>query len=132
WPDELLGFLFLWTVLFATGYAERHHGLIRFSVLRDAAPVWAQRLMDIVGHLILLGAFIALIIPTWNYLAFVDRRMNPVLPMRMSWAYAPFMIFLFSLIVRIGWRLRGDIVALIKRESPPDSAKDVFVPEGDQ
>ncbi|MEM8824082.1 MAG: TRAP transporter small permease subunit, partial [Pseudomonadota bacterium] len=39
WPDELLGFLFLWTVLFATGYAERHHGLIRFSVLRDAAPV---------------------------------------------------------------------------------------------
>ncbi|WP_299790489.1 TRAP transporter small permease subunit [uncultured Marivita sp.] len=130
WPDELLGFLFLWIVLFAVGYAERNHGLIRFSVLRDASPPRVRRLMDIVGHAILLGAFVALIVPTLNYLVFVDRRMNPVLPMRMSWAYAPFMVFLLSLVVRFGWRLRDDIVGLIRGTPPTDDAADRFA-EGD-
>jgi TRAP-type C4-dicarboxylate transport system permease small subunit len=112
WPEELVGFLFLWLVCFGVGYAEREEKLIRFGMVADLAGPRARRVMDLVGHTILVVALVALVWPSIQYIAYMNFRSSFVLPIRMSLVYAPFLVLLAALIARYSWRIRRDVRAL--------------------
>lgn len=113
WPDELVGFLFLWLVLFGVGYAERRQELIRFSMLYDPATPAARRWMDIVGRSLVVSALALSFWPSWQYVSYMSGRSSWVLPMNMGVVYAPYMIFLLMLILRMGGALLRDLRALL-------------------
>lgn len=117
WPDELLGYLFLWLVLFAAGFAERERRLIRFSLFHDLASTKTRRLMGAVGHAILVTALVILVWPAWQYIEFMMRRSSPVFPIAMGLIYAPFLFFLVAMIIRFSARLVHDVRAVFSRDT---------------
>ena len=112
WPDELVGFLFLWLVLLGVGYAERRKELICFSMLYDPAPPRVRRWMDVVGQAIVLAALVISYWPSLQYILYMYGRSSWVLPLRMGVVYAPYMIFLTALIVRLAHGLWRDVRTL--------------------
>lgn len=112
WPEELVGFLFLWLVCFGVGYAERTEGLIRFGMIAEVVGPRTRLVMDIVGHAILLVALLALVWPSIQYISYMNFRQSFVLPIQMSVVYAPFLVLLASLICRYAARLWRDVRTL--------------------
>lgn len=117
WPEEMVGFFFLWLVCFGTGYAEREERLIRFEMIHSAVSPTATRIMDIVGHIILTSALCALVVPSIQYISYMSFRSSYVLPIKMSVVYAPFLVLLAALICRYSARIWEDVSAL--RRGPP-------------
>lgn len=117
WPEEMVGFLFLWLVCFGVGYAERESRLIRFDMLYERFSPRGQRIADLVGYTILLVALVALVVPSIQYINYMGFRSSFVLPIKMSLVYAPFLVLLAALITRYAhrvWQALSDL-----RHGPP-------------
>ncbi|RVT86653.1 TRAP transporter small permease [Rhodobacteraceae bacterium CCMM004] len=117
WPEEMVGFFFLWLVCFGVGYAERKDGLIRFDMIHERLSPRMQRITDVVGYSILVFALVALVYPSIQYISYMNFRSSFVVPIKMSVVYAPFMVLLFALISRYSLRVWSDLKAL--RNGPP-------------
>jgi len=112
WPEELVGFLFLWLVCFGVGFAERDEGLIRFEMIHDAMGTRNKLRMNVLGDLLVIFALGVLFWPALSYVIDMNYRASDVMRINMSIVYAPFMILLTGLIVRSVLRLRRDIIVL--------------------
>ncbi|WP_226781154.1 TRAP transporter small permease [Oceaniglobus trochenteri] len=117
WPEEMVGFFFLWLVCFGVGYAERDERLIRFDMIHERLSVRGKRISDVIGHTILLVALLALVVPSIQYISYMNFRSSFVLPIKMSLVYAPFMVLLAALILRFAARILRDLREL--RAGPP-------------
>lgn len=117
WPEEMVGFFFLWLVCFGVGYAEREDRLIRFEMLHERLSPRLQRISDMVGYSILVAALAALVVPSIQYISYMNFRSSFVLPIKMSVVYAPFMVLLAALITRYTIRV-VQMAADLRRGAP--------------
>lgn len=108
WSDELVVILNIamvfWTA--ATLLKEREH--VMFDLLYAALPPAGQRVLALVGAL-LVGGLMAYLLPhAFDYVRFMHREPTAVLELRFSWVYAPFLLFVLAvaaIYLRKAWRL---------------------------
>ena len=117
WPEELVGFLYLWVILLATGYAERDKKLIRFSSLYDSVSQKGQLWMDIVGQTLVVVALAISFPPAMEYILYMGFRESIVLGIPMNLVFAPYPLFLASLILRFAFRLVRKIRIAVSGEA---------------
>ncbi len=109
WPEEFALIAFIWTALLGGLYAKRTDQHVAFTVVYDLMPLQVQRLMRILGNLLLVTAFAIALLPSLDYVRFMAFKRSNVLRIPMNWAYAPFIVFLVVMIGRLGWDIYRDI-----------------------
>jgi TRAP-type C4-dicarboxylate transport system permease small subunit len=111
WTDELAVILYIWVILWAAAFMvpEREH--VVFDLVYQLVPSGGQRVMRILGHL-MIGGLAAWALPaSWEYIKFMEREGTPVLGLPFLWVFLPFALLLISLIVKGIWQ-----IAAIARE----------------
>jgi TRAP-type C4-dicarboxylate transport system permease small subunit len=68
---------------------------VSFNLIYVKLGKKGRAIMDIAGCLIVLTAFVILLVPSWDYILFMGIKSTPVLKLKFSLLYAPFMFFLF-------------------------------------
>lgn len=108
WSDELVVILYIAMVFWsaATLLREREH--VMFDLLYAALPPRGQRVLALVGAL-LVGGLMAFLLPhAFDYVRFMHREPTAVLGVPFSWVYAPFLLFVVAMVWRYlgkAWRL---------------------------
>lgn len=99
WSDELVVILYIamvfWTA--ATLVKEREH--VMFDLLYAALPPVGQRVLGLIGALLMLAAMGWLLPHAYDYVSFMHREPTAVLGWRFSWVYAPFVVFVLAVLV---------------------------------
>ena len=105
WTDELAVVLYIWVILWAAAFMvpEREH--VVFDLVYQLFPPGGQRVMRILGHL-MIGGLAAWALPaSWEYIKFMEREGTPVLGLPFLWVFLPFALLLISLIVKGIWQI---------------------------
>ncbi len=118
WPEELSLICFVWVALLGGLYAKRDNSHVAFAMLYDAQKPRTQTWMRVAGNILLLVAFAAALVPSWEYVIFMGYKHSDALKISMTLAYFPFVIFLVDIIVRLAVDIIGDIALLRKGERP--------------
>ncbi len=118
WPEELSLICFVWVALLGGLYAKRDNSHVAFAMVYDAAKPRTQVLMRIAGNVLLLVAFAAALIPSWEYVRFMGYKHSDALKIPMTLAYFPFVVFLVDIIVRLAIDIAKDGSILRKGERP--------------
>ncbi len=105
WTDEMAVILYIWVILWAAAFMvpEREH--VVFDLVYQLFPPGGQRVMRILGHL-MIGGLAAWALPaSWEYIKFMEREGTPVLGLPFLWVFLPFALLLISLIVKGIWQI---------------------------
>jgi len=112
WTDEGAVILYLWVILWAAALMVPEHEHVAFDLLWNAVGPRGQRIMYVLGHLILGGLALVGLPATWDYVHFMAREGTPVLNVPLMVVYLPFALLMLALVVRSCWAvwcaLRGD------------------------
>ena len=100
WTDEAAVILYVWVILWCAALVvpEREH--VAFDLVWNMAPARAQRVMRVMG-LVVVGGLAAWALPaTVDFARFMGREGSAVLGLPLVWIFAPFVLLLASLVVR--------------------------------
>ena len=102
WTFEATVIGFLWTVAFGAIWAGRNHEHVSFSLIYDLFGPKGQAILNMIGSLLIVVAFIFAIPAAYEYLEFMTIKKTAVLRVSFSALYAPFLAFIvFSTIYLI-------------------------------
>ncbi len=90
---------FAWTVIFGACYAMKHRTHVTFTLIYDSLNKKNAAITRLLGNIILLVAFIMLIVPSYDYIKFMNFQSTSVYKIKLSWVFAPFVYFLISIIL---------------------------------
>ena len=94
WTYECTVIGFMWATAFGACYGSKTNDHVSFNLIYEKFGEKGRAVMDILGNLIVLVAFLLLIFPTVDYVNFMSIKATPVLKMKFSILYAPFILFL--------------------------------------
>ncbi len=98
WTKDLIVLGFCWSVILGACYTMRQKGHVQFTMLYDAyspkTAAWAR----LIGNLLIVISFAAMIVPSFNYAFFVGFQKTAALRISLTWFFLPFTYFLFSII----------------------------------
>jgi TRAP-type C4-dicarboxylate transport system permease small subunit len=114
WPEELSLMCFVWASLLGGLYAMRDGSQVAFTMIYDAMNPKKQTYTRIAGNFLILLAFIIAFKPSWDYVAFMSYKKSDVLRISMTIVYAPFVVFLADMSIRMIIGIIKDI-RLLKR-----------------
>ena len=100
WTDELAVVLYIWTVLWCAAFVVRDREHVMFDLAYNAASPLVQRIMRLVGSIILASLVGYGLAGNWDYIWFMRREKTPVLDISFLWVFVPFMFLLVSLLMR--------------------------------
>ena len=136
WTFEATVIGFLWTVAFGAIWAGRNHEHVSFSLLYDLFGPKGQAILNLIGSLLIIVAFVFVIPAAYEYLEFMTIKKTAVLRVSFSTLYAPFLVFIvFSAIYLIRDCVRDIIIlrtpkeVLLKRKAAEKAAA-AFEEEG--
>jgi len=112
WPEELSLICFVWTALLGGLYSKRMGTQVAFTMLYDAAKPKTKRIMCIVGNALLLVAFLVILVPSWDYVQFMQYKKSDALGIPMNIAYFPFVVYLVDMIIRLSIDIAKDFGTL--------------------
>ncbi|HVO15483.1 MAG TPA: TRAP transporter small permease [Alphaproteobacteria bacterium] len=107
WTDEVALIAFLWLVFWVGGLLLRDSDQVRFDIVAKALPPGGQRVLAILGHLLVAGLFGAALPTILDYIAFLWREKTPVLLIPLDWVYACFGLALVAIVLRALKALAG-------------------------
>ena len=119
WTYECTVIGFMWATAFGACYSSKINDHVSFNLIYEKFGEKGRAIMDILGNLIILAAFLLLVFPTVDYVRFMSIKATPVLKMKFSILYAPFIPFLvFSAcyVVRNIYRA-ARVLTCVKREA---------------
>jgi TRAP-type C4-dicarboxylate transport system permease small subunit len=105
WTEEVMMIAFVWAVFWAAAFMVGVREHVTFDLLYDVVSPRTRRRLAIFSMIALIGAFVALVPATWDYLSFLMRKKSPVLRIPMSWIYGCYLLFVLSFIVQASVRL---------------------------
>jgi TRAP-type C4-dicarboxylate transport system permease small subunit len=103
WTDELAVVLYIWTVLWCAAFVVQSREHVMFDLAYNAVSPFVQRLMQLIGAIVLASLVAYGLAGNWDYIWFMRRERTPVLDISFLWVFVPFMFFLMSLVVRNIW-----------------------------
>jgi TRAP-type C4-dicarboxylate transport system permease small subunit len=100
WTDELAVVLYVWIILWAcaTMVPTREH--VMFDLIWQWATPRTRRVMAMLGHVMVGGLSCWALPACWDYVRFMSREATPVLDIPFSLVFLPFVLLLFSLVIR--------------------------------
>lgn len=116
WAYEVTVIGFSWTVIFGASYAMRTRSHVKFTLIYDMLSGKKAALLRLLGNVIILVAFIALIVPSINYVVFMDFQLTSVFRIRLSWIFSAFIYFIVSMILYTAAEIVEDFLVLIGHE----------------
>lgn len=96
---------FIWAVFWAAAVMVPIRGHVSFDVVYDLVRPRTRRVFMIVSMVAILGAFLLLIGPMFDYLDFLQRKKSAVLRLPMHWIYGCYAIFVIGFTLQAAYRL---------------------------
>ncbi len=96
WAYEVTVIGFSWTVILGACYAMRHRSHVKFTLIVDMLSPRKAAFVRILGNAIIIAAFVALIMPSIEYVKFMNFQSTSVFKFRLSWIFSAFVYFLIS------------------------------------
>lgn len=98
WAYEVTVIGFSWTVIFGACYAMRKRAHVKFTLIYDMLSGKKAAIVRMLGNIIILVAFIALFVPSIEYVKFMDFQATSVFKIKLSWIFSAFIYFVLSII----------------------------------
>jgi TRAP-type C4-dicarboxylate transport system permease small subunit len=119
WTQETIVLGFIWVVVHGACYTMRRGSHIKFTLFYDRLKPRTAAIFRLLGNIIIIITFAALIIPSWKYSFFVGFQKTAIFRIPLTVMFISFVYFLCS---TIGYTLM-EIIEDIKviRGSLPDS-----------
>jgi TRAP-type C4-dicarboxylate transport system permease small subunit len=99
WAYEVTVIGFSWTVIFGACYAMRSRSHVVFTLIYDLLSPKKAAVTRFLGNIIILVTFALLLVPSMNYIKFMNFQSTAVFKVKLSWIFSPFVYFLFSIIL---------------------------------
>jgi TRAP-type C4-dicarboxylate transport system permease small subunit len=99
WAYEVTVISFSWTVILGACYAMRSRSHVVFTLIYDMLSPKKAATIRFLGNIIILVTFALLLVPSMNYIKFMNFQSTAVFKVKLSWIFAPFVYFLFSIIL---------------------------------
>jgi TRAP-type C4-dicarboxylate transport system permease small subunit len=99
WAYEVTVICFSWTVILGACYAMRSRSHVVFTLIYDMLSKKKAAITRLLGNLIIVIAFCLLIVPSMKYINFMNFQSTAVFKVKLSWIFAPFVYFLFSIVL---------------------------------
>lgn len=127
WAYEVTVIGFAWTVILGACYAMKHRTHVTFTLIYDSLSTKNAAISRALGNIILLVAFVFLIVPSYNYIQFMNFQSTSVFKIKLSWIFMPFVYFLVSIIFYLIEEIIEDfnIIKNDKNETKIDTTKEV-------
>jgi len=120
WTVNVSTLCFMWAVLLGSPLSDRKDNHLQFDLLYLAVPARVQFGFRLFGNILLIGAFVLIIPPTYDYLLSIGGRTVTGVPwLNFSWAYSVFLIFLVLTVASRMRLLIADIHLLTSRRRTP-------------
>lgn len=117
WTVEACVVLYLWTVFWTAAFLLRERDHVAFTMLFDAVPPPARRVMAIAAVGLVGLAFAAALPAIVDYVAFMRIDSTPVMRIRFDLVYAIFPLFAAAVVLRAALSLRRLLGAGWRRET---------------
>lgn len=98
WAYEITVIGFSWSVIFGACYAMRSRSHVKFTLIYDMLTGKKAAVLRMLGNLIILVAFIALFVPSIEYVKFMDFQSTSVFKIKLSWIFSAFIYFVISMV----------------------------------
>jgi TRAP-type C4-dicarboxylate transport system permease small subunit len=99
WAYEVTVIGFSWTVILGACYAMRSRSHVVFTLIYDILSKRKAAIIRFLGNAIIIITFCLLLLPSMNYVSFMNFQATSVFKIKLSWIFAPFVYFLFSIIL---------------------------------
>ena len=100
---EISVIMWVWLVLFGTGFVVRDYEEIRFDLLYSTVSERTRRLMVVVSALAVVAFFGLSLAAVVDYISFMKVERTAYLKIRFDWLYSIYAIFAVAVIVRQLW-----------------------------
>ncbi len=98
WAYEITVIGFSWSVIFGACYAMRSRSHVKFTLIYDMLSGKKAAILRLLGNLIIVVAFVALFIPSIEYVKFMDFQSTSVFKIKLSWIFSAFIYFVISMV----------------------------------
>ncbi len=102
WTVEVCLTLWLWLVFWAGGFCLRPSDHIRFDVLYLSVSRPAQRIFGALAAVMIVAAFVAALLPTYDYVSFYKIKRSNTLGIRLHYVFSIYLLFMAVVIFRYG------------------------------
>lgn len=117
WPEEFVQIAFIWITLLGACFAQRKYSHVKFTMIYDKAKPKTKIWMRIIGNILVFFAFTISLYPTYRYINFMSFKKSNVLKIPMNIAFAPYVVFLSIIIVRLLFDIFTDLKKIGQGES---------------
>ena len=93
WSVSIASLGFAWLIFFGTGLADWDDRHIQFDLVYRRLPRRWQRAARVLVNVMIVTAMVAVIPDTIDYLGFIGSRRLQGLPISLTFAYAPVVVF---------------------------------------
>jgi TRAP-type C4-dicarboxylate transport system permease small subunit len=98
WTQEVITLGFIWSVVFGACYTMRHGVHIKFTMIYDRVKPRPAAVIRLLGNLIIVVTFAALIVPSWKYSFFLGFQKTAVFRISFTFMFLSFVYFLCSVL----------------------------------
>ena len=105
WTAELSVIMWLWLVMWATGFVSKEGEEIRFDILSGAVGPRTARVMGIIVSIAIVALYIAALPATYKYISFMKVEKSSYLHIRLDILFSAFGLYMVAVIVRYVWIL---------------------------
>ncbi len=99
WTVELTLVSFCWVVTLGACFAARKKSHVMFTLICDSMDNTKKHIFSIIGNAIIIFAFAIIIVPSFEFITFMEFQSTSVLKINMSLVFAPFLVMLIDVIV---------------------------------
>jgi TRAP-type C4-dicarboxylate transport system permease small subunit len=116
WAFEVSVVAFGYVVVLGAASAIRYNRHVRFTLIYDALSERLKLYSRIAGNTIITLIFLLSIIPTWNFIMFMDFQKTSVLNISLSIVFLPFVYLVSAITLSTGVELLKDIKILMGKQ----------------
>ena len=113
WGHELSLLFFLWITIFGGCYANRTDENIKFDSVYTSGSDKRRCILDIIGSALVVSTFTISLIPSIQYIIFLNFEMSDSLPLRKSVIFSVYIYFLVCMILQYSKKLVTSINKLV-------------------
>lgn len=104
WTLEFCLALWVWIVFWGNSFVVRESDHVRFDILFFLVSPKVQRIFAFVGALVVIGAMLYSIEPTYAKMKILRLKSSATLPVKMLPIYSIYFLFLVVVPIRYAWR----------------------------
>ncbi len=114
WDQEFTLTAFVWIICLGASYAQRDDSHIRFSMIYDLLPDRAKTGFRIAGGSMIIFALVISFVPSLQWVISMEFHTTTIFKIPYSIIYTPYILLLFSLIMRYTASTIRDIQSIFK------------------